>query len=263
MIKRNFAFYCFLMLFTIQLKLQAQSVSPQVIASAGGYQANGIGSLSFTIGETVTQTFESSNNMLTQGFQQPFKATLNLKLYLQGYYANSGFMENVLFNQGVTAMLGTECDTIEIQLRQSTPPYNIVSTSKSILQTNGTANFSGNANLGELNYIVIKHRNTIESWSANPVLINENTYYDFSVGSNQVFGSNQSEVENGVWALYTGDINQDENIDLLDLGIVDGDINNFTFGFFATDINGDGNVDLLDNPIVEGNVNGFVFAIKP
>jgi len=63
--------------------------------------------------------------------------------------------------------------------------------------------------------------------------------------------------------LYSGDLNQDENIDLLDLGDIETDINNFQFGYFATDINGDGNVDLLDGPIVENNINGFIFSSHP
>jgi hypothetical protein len=254
-------FLCILM--QLVNNLNAQSVSPQVIASAGGYQSNPIGSISFTIGETNTQTLSSATHMLTQGFQQPFKATLNLKMYLQGYYTGSGLMENVLFNEGVTPTPGNECDTITIQLRQSIPPYTVVSSSKRVLQTNGTVTFGGTANLGQLYYIVIRHRNTLETWSADPVLISENTLYDFTVGANKAYGNNQSEVESGVWALYSGDINQDENIDLLDLGNIEVDINNFQFGYFATDVNGDGNVDLLDSPTVETNINAFVFSMHP
>jgi hypothetical protein len=89
------------------------------------------------------------------------------------------------------------------------------------------------------------------------------TYYDFTTSANKAYGANQSEVENGVWALFSGDINQDENIDLLDLNNIEIDINNFLFGYLATDINGDGNVDLLDIPIVEGNINDFIFSLKP
>lgn len=245
------------------VKLSAQSLSPQVIASAGGYQSNATGSLSFTIGETNTTTLSTATAMLTQGFQQPFKATLNLKMYLQGYYTGGGLMQNVLYNEGVTTLPGNECDTIEVLLRQSTAPYTVVSSSKSILQKNGIATFSGTVNLGLSYYITIRHRNTIETWSASPVLITENTYYDFSIAANKAFGNNQVEVASGTWAMFSGDINQDENIDLLDLGFVENDISNFLFGYYATDMNGDGNVDLLDNPVLESNVNGFIYSIHP
>ena len=52
--------------------MQAQSLSPQVIASTGGYSSNANGSLSYTVGEmTMVQTFSAGGNILTQGFQQP------------------------------------------------------------------------------------------------------------------------------------------------------------------------------------------------
>ena len=93
--------------------------------------------------------------------------------------------------------------------------------------------------------------------------IQEYTKYDFSNASNKAFGSNMKEVSTGVWASFSGDINQDENVDLLDLGLLENSINNFEFGYFATDLNGDGNVDLLDNPIIEENINQFIFSVHP
>jgi hypothetical protein len=244
-------------------RINAQTLSPQVIASAGGYQSNASASLSFTIGETVIQTFTSPNNILTQGFQQPYSMILNLRAYIQGFYIGAGLMENVLFNQGVTSLPGTACDTIQIELRQSTTPYNVVSSSTQVIQTNGILTFGGTATIGQSYYVVLKHRNGLQTWSAAPVLLGQNTFYDFTSAANKAYGNNQSEVESGVWALYSGDINQDENIDLLDLGIIENDINNFIFGYFATDINGDGNVDLLDAPTVEANINQFIFSAHP
>jgi hypothetical protein len=45
----------------------------QVIAPAGNYDANSSGSISWTLGEPVTETFLGSASTLTQGFQQTFK----------------------------------------------------------------------------------------------------------------------------------------------------------------------------------------------
>lgn len=50
----------------------AQSVSPDVIGSAGDVYANGSGQIQWTLGEVMTETFLSPSNMLTQGFHQPF-----------------------------------------------------------------------------------------------------------------------------------------------------------------------------------------------
>lgn len=49
----------------------AQTLSPTVVASSGGYFTSASGSLSTTIGETMVQTFSTPGNILTQGFQQP------------------------------------------------------------------------------------------------------------------------------------------------------------------------------------------------
>lgn len=50
----------------------SQSLSPTVLASAGGYASAGGVSLSYTVGEmAMVETFTSSNTILTQGFHQP------------------------------------------------------------------------------------------------------------------------------------------------------------------------------------------------
>lgn len=49
----------------------AQEISRKVVASVGGTMSNGVNTVTFTIGETMIHTFTSSNNILTQGFQQP------------------------------------------------------------------------------------------------------------------------------------------------------------------------------------------------
>jgi hypothetical protein len=51
--------------------LYAQSLQPDVIASDGGFAVLSNGSISWTLGETVSETFTSPGNYLTQGFQQP------------------------------------------------------------------------------------------------------------------------------------------------------------------------------------------------
>jgi len=49
----------------------------QVISSGGDYFSNSVGSISQTIGETVIDTYSTSSNILTQGFQQPLGATIS------------------------------------------------------------------------------------------------------------------------------------------------------------------------------------------
>ncbi len=52
--------------------MRAQTLSPTVISSTGGFYTSSNAMLSFTVAEmTMVQTFSSANNFLTQGFQQP------------------------------------------------------------------------------------------------------------------------------------------------------------------------------------------------
>lgn len=49
----------------------AQSVTPEVVASQGDFFTSAGGSVSWTLGEIMGETFSTANNHLTQGFQQP------------------------------------------------------------------------------------------------------------------------------------------------------------------------------------------------
>ncbi|HOZ50641.1 MAG TPA: GEVED domain-containing protein [Chitinophagaceae bacterium] len=190
-------------------------------------------------------------------------AILNLKSYLQGYYIENGAMNSVLLNQGLPHPT-SDCDEIIVELRSALSPHLLEYSFNGTLQTDGTlvCNFPYSA-IGNSYYVKVKHRNSIETWSAYPITISAITNYDFTIAANQAYGSNQREMESGVWAFYSGDINQDENIDLLDLSNLENDITNFQFGYLASDINGDGNVDLLDAAPLEININGFVYSTHP
>lgn len=61
---------CFISLILLMLTVNVNA--QQVIASAGGYFENDNISLSWTVGEPVTETFAGVDLILTQGFQQPY-----------------------------------------------------------------------------------------------------------------------------------------------------------------------------------------------
>ena len=48
----------------------SQSISPEVIASAGEHFDNGTVQLSWTLGEVMVDTYDNGTNILTQGFHQ-------------------------------------------------------------------------------------------------------------------------------------------------------------------------------------------------
>jgi hypothetical protein len=189
---------------------------------------------------------------------------LNLNAFIEGYYIGSGSMQAVLANSGVSGVLGTEADTIVVELRDSLDPTVVVDAATVLLMTDGTAtaNFTA-ASEGVSYWIVIKHRSSIQTWSAAEVMMAATTSYDFTTSDVQAFGNNMKEVEPGVWALYCGDISQDEYIDNYDYPAYDSDNLNFAVGYFNTDLNGDGFVDNYDYPLYDVNNLNFVAAIHP
>ncbi len=75
--KKNLALSCAASLLFF-LNSHAQSFSPDVIGSAGTFATSSSGSMSWTIGEVMTETYSSSGNFFTQGFHQPDTSTLTI-----------------------------------------------------------------------------------------------------------------------------------------------------------------------------------------
>jgi hypothetical protein len=231
-----------------------------------GPQGNTTGVFTGLSGQVYTITATDANNCTKTSTVNlaciPVPA-LSLKLFSQGYYAGASLMVPTLNNQGMSNPLN-QTDTLELSLRASTTPYNIIFQSNQVVQTNGTLlwDLPPAAN-GNTYYVVIRHRNILETWSQNPITINGTTTYDFSVSANQAYGGNQIEMEPGVFAFYSGDINQDGVVDGLDFGDWENDNNNFAGGYVNTDFNGDGVVDGLDFLIWEPNNNNFVGIMAP
>ncbi len=67
----------------------------------------------------------------------------------------------------------------------------------------------------------------------------------------------------GKWCLFSGDVNQDQIIDLKDMTMVDNAIHNSASGYVVTDVNGDGIVNFDDIVIVNLNSSIFTQSKKP
>jgi len=176
--------------------------------------------------------------------------TLRLKTLIQGFY-----------NPELNKMLK---DSVRIHLRNATSPYSIVDSSLSILDSNGMGNFTfSNAVNSVPYYIVIRHRNGIETWSATGSSFSSgNLSYDFTLSSAQAYGNNQI-LKGTKYCIYNGDINQDDIIDGSDASAIDNDTFNFATGYLVTDLNGDEIIDGSDAAIADNNVNNFVSVIRP
>lgn len=201
---------------------------------------------------------------------------LNLTVFIEGYSVGSrdnygsinGYMDNggaggLYFVQSKSPDIAA-VDEISISLMNASAPYAEVATAKGTLLANGTVSVTFPSATNGNYYIKVSHRNTLETWSAAPVAVNSNTFYNFSDAANKAYGSNMTMVSPGVWAIYSGDIS-DAYITGLGLGYQDGVVESSDYGdiesanainlsgYNVEDLTGDGVVESADYGIMENN----------
>lgn len=156
-------------------------------------------------------------------------------------------------------------DTIRAYLRNTTNPYAVVDSSKGLLDSltfKSGLQFS-NAPSGTY-YLQVQHRNSLQTWSKFPIgyIADTTLNYNFTVGLSQAFGDNMKQ-KGTKFCIYSGDINQDGNVDGLDAAIADNQAFNFLTGYVSGDVNGNRIVDVVDISIVDNNAFNFVTVARP
>ncbi len=178
-----------------------------------------------------------------------FCKTLNLKALIEGFW-------NSPTNIG---------DTLTVQLRSSVSPYNVIDVARGKNDASGNLSVILGAQNNRAYYIVVKHRNGLETWSvsgATTTWTSNTLSYDFTTSAAKAFGGNLT-LKGGKYTIYSGDVNQDGTIDITDQGLIDNDAFNFVGGYVPTDVNGDGFVDVSDASITENNAFNFISLIRP
>ena len=252
-------------LFITMQQVNAQTISRYVIPTNGSEYKDSNIHVSATVGETFTYTLNNNIITATQGFQQPDSLgldTLHLTFFIQGYYINNHQMSPALFNSGICSDASIT-DTVEVSIINSTAPYAVRQTTKAVLHTDGKLDCTFHPMLlGNSYYISLRHRSIVETWSANPITLSKNTYYDFSTSAAQALGDNQIDVESeGIYSIFNGDVNLDLTIDAYDFLTMDVDLQNFNGGYLPSDLNGDGTVDSNDFLLLDANMQNFVGAV--
>jgi len=179
--------------------------------------------------------------------------TLNLKMFIQGFYNVATDLQ--------------KSDTVKVYLRNSSAPYAIIDSSKSVVSDSGkSVCMFSNAASGTY-FIEVKHRNSIETWSSTGIAMTQGTTvdYDFTNAASGAFGNNLIQVDNSPvkFAVYNGNVNQDNLIDLSDVLQVYNDASLFKTGYIVTDVNGNNITDLSDVLITSNNSNNFVSVVRP
>ena len=165
-------------------------------------------------------------------------------------------------------------DTFKVYLRNSVFPYNIVDSSKAVNDVTYPAlnsyvlhTYFSNVSEGINYYIVLKHRNSIETWSSTTQSFTGGImYYNFSDNAGKAFGNNLKLLTSDpftIYGIYSGDVNQDGIIDASDLSETDNDAFNGLSGYVRTDVSGDDFVDAADMSIVDNNAFNSVSVVRP
>jgi hypothetical protein len=172
-------------------------------------------------------------------------------------------MNAALMNQGVGSDPNVT-DDITVELRDQFDPTVVVATVTTQINTDGTASvvYPGTV-LGGNYYIAVYNRTTLPTWSDIITISTSGQTYDFTTAANQAYGDNQIEVETGVFAFYSGDVFQDEFVDIFDQIQLDNDLYDGLSGYYSTDLNGDGFIDIFDQIILDNNLFLGVGAIHP
>ncbi|MBK8553792.1 MAG: hypothetical protein IPL53_23175 [Ignavibacteria bacterium] len=157
-------------------------------------------------------------------------------------------------------------DTLRCYLRSIHFPYNLVDSAVSLSydQNSFESKFIfENAQSGSY-YIVMMHRNSIETWSKTGItyIRGEEFNYDFTDSETKAFGNNLFYIE-PYHCIYSGDVNQDGIINTNDLLKVLNDYSNNLTGYQPSDINGNGIVDFDDVLIVFYNSSNFISRKSP
>ncbi len=249
-----------------------QSLTPVVYSSAGGYYTSSNVSLSLTIGEPVIETYVTPNNILTTGFQQPeglspFLKTLNIVAFIEAAYNGAGgmnkFQDCTDGESTFDKFPGTVVDTVSVLLASDTEPWPYVYEAHAVdINTDGSISISGiPGSLGSNYYIVVKHRQSVETWSGSPVsFASTPVTYNFTSAASQAYGNNMRQIDpvEDLYSLWGGDISsvsgeQDGYVDIFD-NVADFNASQSgLYGYVVEDLTTDGFVDIFDMVTIFNN----------
>jgi len=154
-------------------------------------------------------------------------------------------------------------DTVTIELHNSTSPHALVDSKKVLLDSSGYGILYFTATNVVPYWVVVKHRNAIETWSeTSKNFISSQLTYDFTWAAGTAYGSNLIS-KGGKFCLYSGDVSHDGQVTFTDLIAIDNDNTNFVNGYTNTDLTGDLQVTFSDLIIVDNNNTNFIAKVVP
>ncbi len=209
----------------------------------------------------------------------PAAKTLNLTIFLEDFYNNLTRMMNKA--QDCTDGANTfdkfqenVVDTLSVILANATNPWSYLYEIHGVnLNTDGSLSIPTiPMSLSGSYYVIIKHRQSVETWSSIPVSFSGSPVsYNFSSSSFQAYGNNLKLVATtpDVYAILSGDItgfapnSQDGYADVFDNNDVFNKAQLAAYGYMTEDLNEDAFVDIFDMALVFNNMQLAVGMITP
>jgi hypothetical protein len=253
------------------IPLQGQYTNP----GTGSFQPNGEPLFDGTNTNWVREEISLSSYISSQ-FKIRFELKTDSNVERDGWYVDDigifFYSVNAFNLTSFSAMIegfyngsSMVSDTVRVELRNISVPYALIDQTKILLNSNGqgTGKFYNAVN-GTPYYIVLKHRNAVETWSALPQTFTANALaYDFTTGSDKAYGNNLKLVGSR-WCIYGGDVNQDGAVGTTDINSVFAGNVNGTTGYVTADLNGDMFTEIQDlNIVFINNVLGVMRKAPP
>lgn len=208
-------------------------------------------------GPVKVYTSDCGSAQSTSSFNLQPLMNLTLNVFFEGYYRGSGTM--------TSALGGSVADSAEVLLASAISPYGYLHSARGAVNTNGTGLFTfNNVPQGYSYYIVIRQRNTVDTWSAAPIQFNALAInYDFSTASASAYGGNLKNLGGGRYGLFSGDVDKDGVITVDDLSEVTAHAGVFSGGYLPADVTGDLLIESADYSVVENNYHLNISVLHP
>ena len=124
---------------------------------------NDVISCTMTSNATCKTTSSATSNLLSITTNCP-TVTINLKLFIEGYYLGNGMMKAILDPTNYP----NTCDSVTVELHNSTTPYSLVYSVNNVISTSGWGSFVFPSSYYNGNYyLAIKCRNGVTIWTKN------------------------------------------------------------------------------------------------
>ena len=119
---------------------------------------------------TYTDAYGCTGTVTNMIVVKKCKVKLHIKLFIEGFYIRRDSMLAI----ADPVHFPTVCDTITVELHEDIPPYGLVYSISGVIDIHGHGNFEFPENAQDNHYyIVVKHRNSLETWSKNPVWLDQ------------------------------------------------------------------------------------------